>query len=132
MKLAVALTLAGCATTTPMIPDAETRAWWAITAALSNDTMEGRDTGSRGYDRAAALVAEWFQAAGLNLRSPHCVNGGADLGGTAPHILNHCSGSGFQAEEQRFLFGARMHQEISSWPCRSPGMDVSSPSTLRI
>jgi Peptidase family M28 len=46
-------------------PDAATRAWWALTRELSSDAMEGRDTGSKGYDRAAALVAKRFAAAGL-------------------------------------------------------------------
>lgn len=45
--------------------DADTRAWWDITTQLSNDAMEGRDTGSPGYDRAAKLVAAKFAAAGL-------------------------------------------------------------------
>ncbi|TPG12293.1 M28 family peptidase [Sphingomonas oligophenolica] len=45
--------------------DADTRAWWAITGELSGDAMAGRDTGSPGYDRAAALVAAKFAAAGL-------------------------------------------------------------------
>jgi len=45
--------------------DAETRAWWALTGELSGDAMEGRDTGSAGYDRAARLVAQKFAAAGL-------------------------------------------------------------------
>ena len=45
--------------------DPETRAWWGITAQLSGDAMEGRDTGSRGYDRAAQVVADRFAAAGL-------------------------------------------------------------------
>ena len=45
--------------------DAETLAWWSITASLSNDAMEGRDTGSAAYDRAARLVADRFAAAGL-------------------------------------------------------------------
>jgi predicted Zn-dependent protease len=45
--------------------DAETRAWWALTTELSTDAMEGRDTGSAGYDRAAAIVAKRFAAAGL-------------------------------------------------------------------
>jgi len=49
----------------PVIRDAETRAWWATTAALSSDAMEGRDTGTAGYARAAALVAARFKAAGL-------------------------------------------------------------------
>lgn len=47
------------------IKDADTRAWWATTEALSGDDMEGRDTGSAGYDRAAKLVAGRFAKAGL-------------------------------------------------------------------
>ncbi|MBV8685508.1 MAG: M28 family peptidase [Alphaproteobacteria bacterium] len=61
--LALAL-LAGCATAPP-IRDADTRAWWRTTADLSSDRMEGRDTGSAGYERAAAYVAERFRRAGL-------------------------------------------------------------------
>ena len=49
----------------PPPSDPATRAWWATTAALSNDAMEGRDTGSPGYDRAARVVADRFSAAGL-------------------------------------------------------------------
>ena len=45
--------------------DADTVAWWATTAQLSNDAMEGRDTGSAAYLRAANLVAAKFRAAGL-------------------------------------------------------------------
>ncbi|MDQ2891538.1 MAG: M28 family peptidase [Pseudomonadota bacterium] len=45
--------------------DPDTRAWWAITSELSGDAMDGRDTGSSGYDRAATLVAAKFAAAGL-------------------------------------------------------------------
>jgi peptidase M28-like protein len=45
--------------------DPDTAAWWSITAQLSNDGMEGRDTGSPAYDRAARLVASKFAAAGL-------------------------------------------------------------------
>jgi Peptidase family M28 len=46
-------------------PDAATAAWWAQTVALSNDAMEGRDTGTEAYERAAKYVAEQFRAAGL-------------------------------------------------------------------
>jgi hypothetical protein len=46
-------------------PDAATAAWWAQTVALSNDSMEGRDTGSEAYERAAKYVADQFKAAGL-------------------------------------------------------------------
>jgi len=49
----------------PQKPDAATAAWWTQTTALSNDSMEGRDTGTEAYERAAKYVAEQFQAAGL-------------------------------------------------------------------
>ena len=47
------------------IHDADTRAWWHTTEALSGDSMEGRDTGSAAYQRAAEYVAARFKAAGL-------------------------------------------------------------------
>jgi Peptidase family M28 len=50
---------------TPQKPDAATAAWWAQTTALSNDSMEGRDTGTEAYERAAKYVADQFKAAGL-------------------------------------------------------------------
>jgi len=45
--------------------DPQTAAWWKTTTALSGDDMEGRDTGSAGYDRAAAYVARRFARARL-------------------------------------------------------------------
>jgi len=45
--------------------DPDTAAWWSKTSQLSNDGMEGRDTGSAAYERAARLVADKFAAAGL-------------------------------------------------------------------
>ncbi len=47
------------------IHDADTLAWWHTTEALSGDDMEGRDTGSAAYQRAAEYVAGRFRAAGL-------------------------------------------------------------------
>jgi hypothetical protein len=47
------------------IPDPDTLAWWHTTEALSNDSMEGRDTGSAAYQRAADYVASRFKASGL-------------------------------------------------------------------
>jgi hypothetical protein len=47
------------------IHDADTLAWWHTTEALSGDDMEGRDTGSAAYQRAAEYVAGRFKAAGL-------------------------------------------------------------------
>lgn len=70
MRLAVcalALLAASCATSpsAPAGTDADTAAWWSITGDLSSDAMEGRDTGSPGYDRAAKYVADRFAALGL-------------------------------------------------------------------
>lgn len=63
IAIAFAALLGACATSGA--PDAQTAAWWRTTAALSGDDMEGRDTGSPGYDRAAAYVAQRFARAGL-------------------------------------------------------------------
>jgi Zn-dependent M28 family amino/carboxypeptidase len=46
-------------------PDAATAAWWAQTTTLANDSMEGRDTGTAAYERAAKYVADQFRTAGL-------------------------------------------------------------------
>lgn len=67
---ALALLAAACAGA-PAVPsapagtDPDTAAWWSITGDLSSDAMEGRDTGSPGYDRAAKYVAAKFAALGL-------------------------------------------------------------------
>src|SRR5665213_114921 len=47
------------------IHDADTLAWWHTTELLAGDRMEGRDTGSAAYQRAADLVAVRFRKAGL-------------------------------------------------------------------
>jgi hypothetical protein len=39
--------------------------WWNLTTALSNDGMQGRDTGTAAYQRAAEFVAAHFKADGL-------------------------------------------------------------------
>lgn len=61
--LAGAASAAGAAE--PAFSDPDTKAWWRLTASLSNDQMEGRDTGSPGYARAARIVADAFRSAGL-------------------------------------------------------------------
>jgi Peptidase family M28 len=48
------------------IHDADTLAWWHTTEALSSDAMEGRDTGSAAYQRAADYVVGRFRGAGLH------------------------------------------------------------------
>lgn len=45
--------------------DADTREWWQRTTVLSADSMEGRDTGSPGHERAARHVVQWLAAAGV-------------------------------------------------------------------
>lgn len=45
--------------------DADSQAWWSLVTTLSSDGMEGRDTGSRGHEQAARLVAERLERAGL-------------------------------------------------------------------
>jgi hypothetical protein len=47
------------------IHDADTLAWWHTTEKLSGDDMEGRDTGSAAYQRAAEYVEARFRQAGL-------------------------------------------------------------------
>ncbi|WP_304175518.1 M28 family peptidase [Phenylobacterium aquaticum] len=53
------------------IKDADTRAWWHASEALSGDDMEGRDVASPAYDRAAHLVADRFAKAGLKPAGEH-------------------------------------------------------------
>lgn len=65
MKSCVALAGLLTVATAPAKLDPDTAAWWATTAQLSNDAMQGRDTGSAAYERAARLVASRFQALGL-------------------------------------------------------------------
>ncbi len=70
-KLAVCLCLTAALSACAQHPrdnqihDLDTKAWWHTTEDLSGDSMEGRDTGSVAYQRAAEYVAGRFKAAGL-------------------------------------------------------------------
>jgi hypothetical protein len=60
--------LASCTTAAvqPPLSRAErAERWWSDVMTLSSDAMEGREAGTPGYDRAAALVVERLQALGL-------------------------------------------------------------------
>jgi hypothetical protein len=46
-------------------PSPRAAEWWRLTTALSNDQMQGRDTGSEAYERAAQYVADQFATYGL-------------------------------------------------------------------
>jgi hypothetical protein len=52
------------------IHNSDTQSWWHTTELLSNDSMEGRDTGSPAYQRAAKYVADRFRAVGLTPAGP--------------------------------------------------------------
>lgn len=45
--------------------DALGKRWWAHVQFLADDKLEGRDTGSKGFETAARYVAEHFREAGL-------------------------------------------------------------------
>lgn len=46
-------------------PNAATKRWWTHTVALASDNMNGRDTGTEDYNRAASYVASQFARLGL-------------------------------------------------------------------
>ena len=52
-------------------PNTATKRWWAHVVALSNDSLKGRDTGSEGYNKAAAYVAAQFEKNGLKPAGEH-------------------------------------------------------------
>jgi Zn-dependent M28 family amino/carboxypeptidase len=60
----VAVSVAAAAQAPTPVGDAQSR-WWNHVKTLADDGLEGRQTGSDGYRRAAAYVAEQFQRAGL-------------------------------------------------------------------
>ena len=57
--------LAACATVQPPSPAERAERWWADVAALADDGMEGRLTGTPGYQRAADYVAARAKEIGL-------------------------------------------------------------------
>jgi hypothetical protein len=46
-------------------PTADTARWWSHVRALADDAMEGRDTGSRGHQRAARYVVNALKRTGV-------------------------------------------------------------------
>lgn len=62
-----ALCCALCATE----PNDATRRWWAHVVAMGNDGMQGRDTGSEAYRKAAAYVVAQFAKNGLEPAGEH-------------------------------------------------------------
>ncbi len=65
MRLARLSALCLCCSLFATEPNEATKRWWSHVVALANDAMEGRDTGSPAYKRAASYVATEFEKAGL-------------------------------------------------------------------
>ncbi|HYG49076.1 MAG TPA: M28 family metallopeptidase [Allosphingosinicella sp.] len=67
MRLApfLALLLAACATTPPPTAAERAERWWADVSTLAADDMEGRLTGTPGYQRAADYVVTQLEEIGL-------------------------------------------------------------------
>ena len=63
--LAPILLLAGCATVSPPTPEQRAERWWTDVAALADDSMEGRLTGTPGHQRAADYVVARLREIGL-------------------------------------------------------------------
>ena len=66
MKVGLAVTFAG-ATALAQSPDwnALGKLWWSHVQFLADDSLEGRGTGSPGFEKAANYMVEQFRAAGL-------------------------------------------------------------------
>ena len=62
---AIAVSLLAVAAPCQQTPTPAAAPWWKLTTALSSDEMEGRDTGTAAYQRAADHVAAHFKADGL-------------------------------------------------------------------
>ncbi len=65
MKLHRIAALTVCCLLCATEPNQATKRWWSHVVALANDGMEGRDTGTAAYARAARYVVTEFEKAGL-------------------------------------------------------------------
>src|SRR3979490_1705524 len=66
-RLLVCFVVLGAAAAMAARPDWEAlgKRWWAQVQFLADDKLEGRDTGSAGFQKAAAYVTEQFRKIGL-------------------------------------------------------------------
>jgi hypothetical protein len=110
------------------IHDADTLAWWHTTEALSGDDMEGRDTGSAAYQRAAEYVAERFKAAGLQQAG----DGNTYFQSVAMHeIAVDAPGTSFVVERQGGDLKLDFLQEITIAPGLYGAVPLSGAMTFR-
>src|SRR3989449_7473661 len=66
-RLMVCFGLLGAAAALAAGPDWEAlgKQWWAHVQFLADDKLEGRDTGSAGFEKAATYVTDQFRKLGL-------------------------------------------------------------------
>jgi len=135
MLKAAALLLLAASAPTPQHPrdaaihDADTLAWWHTTEALSGDDMEGRDTGSAAYQRAADYVAKRFRRAGLKPAG----DGGTYFQSVAMHEVA-VAGEGTSFEVVRAGGGVLpigFLQQISIAPAANLPAETQAPLTFR-
>src|ERR1035441_6655068 len=77
-------------------PNDATRRWWTHVQALSNDGLQGRDTGSEGYRQAAAYVVEQLGRVGVKPGGERVVSERAAARGALPRgpIRDRAGGQG--------------------------------------
>lgn len=111
------------------IHDADTLAWWHTTEALSGDDMEGRDTGSAAYQRAAEYVAGRFRVAGLQPAG----DGGTYYQSVAMHEVE-VAGQGTSFTVVRAggsMLAVEFLQQITIAPAADMPVETEAPLTFR-
>jgi hypothetical protein len=71
MKLRPIALAAVCSMLCATEPNDATRRWWAHVTAMGSDEMQGRDTGTESYRKAARYVVEQFEKNGLEPAGEH-------------------------------------------------------------
>jgi hypothetical protein len=110
------------------IHDPDTLAWWHTTEALAGDAMEGRDTGSAAYLRAAAYVEGRFKAAGLKPAG----EGGTYFQTVPMHQVDVMpEGTSFTVQRNRKNLNIRFLQEITVTASQDLVTEIEGPLTFR-
>ncbi len=65
VTVVVSLTVAAGAAVDSSTPDVAAKRWWAHVQFLASDALEGRETGSHGFELAATYVEDQFKQVGL-------------------------------------------------------------------
>jgi hypothetical protein len=110
------------------IHDADTLAWWHTTEALSGDDMEGRDTGTAAYQRAADYVVGRFRAAALQPAG----DAGTYLQTVPVHeVAVSPEGTSFAVVHGKTDLPIEFLQQITITPAANLPLDTDAPLTFR-